>query len=150
MAMLLLLPIMFGPSAGEYHPGTALLVAGLKVVGLVVLVMVLGKWVIPWALERIARTRQRELFTLAVLVLAIGIAVGSAELFGVSIALGAFLAGLAVGRSEFAARAAGDAVPMRDAFAVLFFVSVRYAFRPSKPCAGPPSDRPCTRRGDHT
>ena len=85
---------------------------------------------IPWALERIERTRSRELFTLAVLVLAVGIAVGSARIFGVSMALGAFLAGLAVGRSEFAARAAGDAVPMRDAFAVLFFVSVGMLFDP--------------------
>ena len=85
---------------------------------------------IPWALERIEKTRSRELFTLAVLVLAVGIAVGSAKLFGVSMALGAFLAGLAVGRSEFAARAAGDALPMRDAFAVLFFVSVGMLFDP--------------------
>jgi CPA2 family monovalent cation:H+ antiporter-2 len=86
--------------------------------------------VIPWALEHIERTRSRELFTLAVLVLAVGVAVGSAGLFGVSMELGAFLAGLAVGRSEFAARAAGDAVPMRDAFAVLFFVSVGMLFDP--------------------
>jgi len=86
--------------------------------------------VIPWVLERIEQTRSRELFTLAVLVLAVGIAVGSAGIFGVSMALGAFLAGLAVGRSEFAARAAGDAVPMRDAFAVLFFVSVGMLFDP--------------------
>jgi CPA2 family monovalent cation:H+ antiporter-2 len=94
-------------------------------------VILLGKWVIPRALEHIERTRQRELFTLAVLVLAVGIAVGSAKVFGVSMALGAFLAGLAVGRSEFAARAAGDALPMRDAFAVLFFVSVGMLFDPS-------------------
>ena len=94
------------------------------------MVVVLGRWVIPWVLERIEKTRSRELFTLAVLVLAVGIAVGSAEIFGVSMALGAFLAGLAVGRSEFAARAAGDAVPMRDAFAVLFFVSVGMLFDP--------------------
>ncbi len=93
-------------------------------------VVVLGRWVIPWALERIEKTRSRELFTLAVLVLAVGIAVGSSALFGVSMELGAFLAGLAVGRSEFAARAAGDAVPMRDAFAVLFFVSVGMLFDP--------------------
>ena len=79
---------------------------------------------IPWALEHVARVQSRELFTLSVLVVALGIAIGSAKLFGVSMALGAFLAGLAVGRSEFAARAANDALPMRDAFAVLFFVSV--------------------------
>lgn len=130
VAMLLLLPILFGESGSRQDPGSALALAGLKVAGLAGVVVVLGKWAIPWALELIEKTRLRELFTLAVLVIAIGIAVGSAELFGVSIALGAFLAGVAVGRSEFAARAAGDAVPMRDAFAVLFFVSVGMLFDP--------------------
>ncbi|NUN12977.1 MAG: cation:proton antiporter [Myxococcales bacterium] len=129
VALLLLLPILFGQNHDQ-GAGVALGLAGLKVVGLVAVVVVLGKWVIPFALERIEKTRQRELFTLAVLVLAVGIAVGSAEIFGVSMALGAFLAGLAVGRSEFASRAAGDAVPMRDAFAVLFFVSVGMLFDP--------------------
>lgn len=131
VAMLLLLPILFtnGVEAGQ-SVGVALGVAGLKVASLVGVVVVLGRWVIPGALERIEKTRSRELFTLAVLVLAIGIAVGSAVVFGVSMALGAFLAGLAVGRSEFAARAASDAVPMRDAFAVLFFVSVGMLFDP--------------------
>jgi CPA2 family monovalent cation:H+ antiporter-2 len=102
----------------------------VKVVGLVVAVVVLGRWVIPGALGRIEKTRSRELFTLAILVLALGIAVGSAEIFGVSMPLGAFRAGLAVGRTEFSARAALDAVPMRDAFAVLFFVSVGMLFDP--------------------
>jgi CPA2 family monovalent cation:H+ antiporter-2 len=127
--MLLLLPIIFGPGGGQ-SVGVTLGLAGLKVLALVAVVVVLGRWVIPGALERIEKTRSRELFTLAVLVVAVGIAVGSAELFGVSIALGAFLAGLAVGRSDFAARAASDAVPMRDAFAVLFFVSVGMLFDP--------------------
>jgi len=131
VAALLLLPILFGPDKGaDRIIGVVLGLAALKVLGLVALVALLGRWVIPWALERIEKTRSRELFTLAVLVLATGIAVGSAEIFGVSIALGAFLAGVAVGRSEFAARAAGDAVPMRDAFAVLFFVSVGMLFDP--------------------
>ncbi len=129
--MLLLLPIVFGsPESGQHSIGSVLGLAALKILGLVTVVVVLGRWGIPWALERIAKTRSRELFTLAVLVLAVGIAVGSASLFGVSMELGAFLAGLAVGRSEFAARAAGDAVPMRDAFAVLFFVSVGMLFDP--------------------
>jgi CPA2 family monovalent cation:H+ antiporter-2 len=104
--------------------------AGATIVGLVVTVVVLGRSVVPWALERIEGTRSRELFTLAVLVLAVGIAVGAAGIFGVSMELGAFLAGLAVGRTDFAARAAIDAVPMRDAFAVLFFVSVGMLFNP--------------------
>lgn len=131
VAMLLLLPILFGQAGEERGDIAAVLgVAALKVLGLVASVVVLGRWVVPWALERIERTRVHELFTLAVLVLAVGIAVGSAGVFGVSMELGAFLAGLAVGRSEFAARAAGDAVPMRDAFAVLFFVSVGMMFDP--------------------
>jgi CPA2 family monovalent cation:H+ antiporter-2 len=129
VAMLLVLPILFGLGGGQ-SVGVALGTAGLKVAGLGALVVVLGRWVIPAALERIEQTRSRELFTLAVLVLAVGIAVGSTALFGVSMELGAFLAGLAVGRSDFAARAANDAVPMRDAFAVLFFVSVGMLFDP--------------------
>jgi CPA2 family monovalent cation:H+ antiporter-2 len=131
IAILLLLPIVFAPDGGNSQSaGAALGIAALKVGGLVIAVILLGRWVIPGALERVEKTRSRELFTLAVLVLALGIAVSSAELFGVSMALGAFLAGLAVGRSEFATRAALDAVPMRDAFAVLFFVSVGMLFDP--------------------
>lgn len=121
---LLLLPMMVGEGARDISIPAALGEAAAKIVALVALVIVLGKWVIPWALGHIAAVRSRELFTLSVLAVALGIAVGSAKIFGVSMALGAFLAGLAVGRSEFAARAANDALPMRDAFAVLFFVSV--------------------------
>lgn len=138
VTLLLVLPILFGPAQAEPQGlWIPLALAGLKIVALVAAVVVLGKWVIPWALERIERTRSRELFTLAVLVLAIGIAVGSAALFGVSVALGAFLAGLAVGRSEFAARAGADALPMRDAFAVLFFVSVGMLCNPRALIAAP-------------
>jgi len=130
VATLLLLPILFSGENAHQSAGPALGLAALKVVLLIAAIVVLGRWFIPWALERIAQSRSRELFTLAVLVLALGIAVGSAQIFGVSMALGAFLAGLAVGRSEFAARAANDALPMRDAFAVLFFVSVGMLFNP--------------------
>ncbi|HVK57482.1 MAG TPA: cation:proton antiporter [Candidatus Kapabacteria bacterium] len=138
VALLLLLPILFGPETGtKQNIGAVLGVAGLKIVGLVLVVLALGKWGIPWAMEQIARTRSRELFTLSVLVLAVGIAVSSAKFFGVSMALGAFLAGLAVGRSEFATRAANDALPMRDAFAVLFFVSVGMLFDPKSLIATP-------------
>ena len=136
VAMLLLLPILFGGGT-ETSAGTALAIAGAKIVGLVVTVVVLGRTVVPWALEKIERTRSRELFTLAVLVLAIGIAVAAAGIFGVSMELGAFLAGLAVGRTDFAARAAIDAIPMRDAFAVLFFVSVGMLFNPASLVAAP-------------
>jgi CPA2 family monovalent cation:H+ antiporter-2 len=120
---LLVLPMLLG--AHEAGSGARLFGrAAVQVVALVAAVAVLGKWVIPRALERIALVRSRELFTLAVLVIALGLAVAAAHVFGVSMALGAFLAGLAVGRSEFAARAGSDALPMRDAFAVLFFVAM--------------------------
>lgn len=131
VAALLLLPLLFGRVTGsDDHAVRVILLAGLKVLGLVLAVAILGTWVIPKFLEGIAKSRSRELFTLAVLVVAVGIAVSAAKLFGVSMALGAFLAGLAVGRSEFAARAANDALPMRDAFAVLFFVSIGMLFNP--------------------
>jgi CPA2 family monovalent cation:H+ antiporter-2 len=96
----------------------------------VAVVFLLGGRLIPWLLGRVAATGSRELFTLTVLVVALGIAVGSAELFGVSMALGAFLAGMVVGRSDFSLRAATEALPMRDAFAVLFFVATGMLFDP--------------------
>lgn len=102
--------------------------AFVKIAVLVALTFLVGGRAIPWLLTRIAATRSRELFTLTVLVLALGIAVCSAQLFGVSMALGAFLAGMVVGRSDFSLRAATEALPMRDAFAVLFFVSVGMLF----------------------
>jgi CPA2 family monovalent cation:H+ antiporter-2 len=120
--VLVLLPAVVGDSSSGL--GSTLALTALKVGGLVVFTMVVGARVIPWALDRIARTHSRELFTLTVLAIALGIAVGSAAVFGVSMALGAFLAGLVVGRSDYSLRAASDALPMRDAFAVLFFVSV--------------------------
>jgi CPA2 family monovalent cation:H+ antiporter-2 len=127
VALLLALPMLFGAAPGGGAVG-AFALAGLKIAALAVTVAVLGRWVIPAALEKLAATRSAELFTLAVLALALGIAAGASKIFGVSVELGAFLAGLAVGRSEFAARAGGDAIPMRDAFAVLFFVSVGMLF----------------------
>jgi CPA2 family monovalent cation:H+ antiporter-2 len=129
---LVLLPVLVGPTAlSAGGVATALALAAAKMAVLVVMTVVVGGRVIPWVMERIAATRSRELFTLAVLVIALGIAVGSAKLFGVSMALGAFLAGMVVGRSEFSLRAASDALPMRDAFAVLFFVSVGMLFDPA-------------------
>jgi CPA2 family monovalent cation:H+ antiporter-2 len=122
---LVLLPAVFGRGGGgASHLAVALLLTLLKVAALVAFTVLVGNRVIPWLLDRVAATRSRELFTLAVLTLALGIAVGSAVVFGVSMALGAFLAGMVVGRSDYSLRAASDALPMRDAFAVLFFVSV--------------------------
>ncbi|MCC6667619.1 MAG: cation:proton antiporter [Polyangiaceae bacterium] len=106
--------------------------AVLKIALLVGFTLVVGKRLIPALLGYVAKTRSRELFTLTVLVLALGIAVGSAKLFGASMALGAFLAGMVVGQSEFATRAASEALPMRDAFAVLFFVSMGMLFDPAQ------------------
>jgi CPA2 family monovalent cation:H+ antiporter-2 len=102
----------------------------VQVAAFVAVMLVFGRRVIPWLLKRTAGTGSRELFTLAVLAIALGIAFGSAELFGVSFALGAFFAGMLLNESELSHKAAQDSLPMRDAFAVLFFVSVGMLFDP--------------------
>jgi monovalent cation:H+ antiporter-2, CPA2 family len=129
---LVLLPILAGDavSGDPVQVLRSIGVAALKLVALVAFTLVVGQRVIPRLLAYVARSRSRELFTLTVLVLALGIAVGSAKLFGASMALGAFLAGLVVGQSEFSARAASEALPLRDAFAVLFFVAMGMLFDP--------------------
>ena len=135
--VLVLLPALAKPAeTGAGGIALATLIALAKV-ALLVFVLWSGRRLIPALLERIARTGSRELFTLAVLVIALGIAVGSAKLFDVSMALGAFVAGMAVNRSEFSLRAATDALPMRDAFAVLFFVSVGMLLDPRQLIASP-------------
>jgi CPA2 family monovalent cation:H+ antiporter-2 len=101
-----------------------------KVVAFSALMYFVGRRTIPWFLWQVARTGSRELFTLSVLAAALGIAVGAAALFGVSFALGAFFAGLVISESDLSHQAAADALPMRDAFAVLFFVSVGMLFDP--------------------
>ncbi len=130
--VLVLLPTLFvgTPTAGEIARNVVFTL--LKVAGLVVFAAVVGQRLIPALLDRVAATRSRELFTLTVLVIALGIAIGSATLFGVSMALGAFLAGMVVARSDYSLRAATDALPMRDAFAVLFFVSVGMLLDPAQ------------------
>ena len=101
-----------------------------KVAAFMVLMMVVGRRVVPWILARSAATGSRELFTLSVLALALGIAFGAVEFFDVSFALGAFFAGMVLNESELSHRAAHDTLPLRDAFAVLFFVSVGMLFDP--------------------
>jgi CPA2 family monovalent cation:H+ antiporter-2 len=129
--VVVLLPTLFGGEPVETSEiPIAVGLSLLKVALLVAAVFLLGGRVIPWLLAVVAKSRSRELFTLTVLAVALGIAVGSATLFGVSMALGAFLAGMVVGRSEFSLRAASEVLPMRDAFAVLFFVSVGMLFDP--------------------
>jgi CPA2 family monovalent cation:H+ antiporter-2 len=103
----------------------------LKVVLFVGLALVVGKRAVPWLLMQTTRTGSRELFTLAVLAVALGIAYGSAVLFDVSFALGAFFAGVILSESDLSHQAAADSLPLQDAFAVLFFVSVGMLFDPS-------------------
>ncbi|HEX6164629.1 MAG TPA: cation:proton antiporter [Vicinamibacterales bacterium] len=128
---LVLLPALFGPNTTERPLWMVIGLTALKVSALVAFTAIVGARVIPKVLDRVAQTKSRELFTLTVLVIALGIAVGSARIFGVSMALGAFLAGMVVGRSDYSLRAASDALPMRDAFAVLFFVSVGLLLDPT-------------------
>lgn len=103
----------------------------LEVSTFIALMLVVGRRVLPWLLWQIARTGSRELFTLSVVTTAIGIAYGAAELFSVSFALGAFFAGMVMRESEFSHRAAEESLPLRDAFSVLFFVSVGMLFEPA-------------------
>jgi CPA2 family monovalent cation:H+ antiporter-2 len=138
---LVLLPALAESFGGAAGGGAAAAVAGSpwmalaltlgKVAAFVAAALVVGIRVVPWLLERVARTGSRELFTLSVLATALGIAFGSAALFGVSFALGAFFAGVILSESELSHRAAEDSLPLQDAFAVLFFVSVGMLFDPS-------------------
>jgi len=132
--VLVLLPV-FVKQSERGDVGGMLLSLGIAVAKIGVMVIgtwFIGKRAIPKLLTYAANTHSRELFTLSVLVLALGIAVGSAKLFGTSMALGAFLAGMIVGQSEFSFRAASEALPMRDAFAVLFFVAVGMLLDPAQ------------------
>ncbi|MBB3268357.1 MULTISPECIES: YbaL family putative K(+) efflux transporter [Azospirillum] len=137
---LVLLPALAGvlggtPRGAADEAGGGVLAATLaltlgKVAVFLALVLVVGTRAIPWLLMQVARTGSRELFTLSVLATALGIAFGSSELFGVSFALGAFFAGVVLSESDFSHQAAADALPLQDAFAVLFFVSVGMLFDP--------------------
>ena len=131
---LVLLPALSGILGGEAPPpgpggilGAFALTIG-KVAAFVALMLIVGRRVIPWILHRIAHTGSRELFRLAVLAIALGVAFGSAALFGVSFALGAFFAGMIMAESELSQQAANETLPLRDAFAVLFFVSIGMLF----------------------
>lgn len=132
---LVLLPALAGTLGGKSDTGGAgllwpLLLTLGKVAAFVALMILGGRRVVPWVLEKIAASGSRELFTLAVLAIALGIAYGSAVLFGVSFALGAFFAGMILNESELSHEAAENSLPLRDAFAVLFFVSVGMLFNP--------------------
>jgi CPA2 family monovalent cation:H+ antiporter-2 len=136
---LVLLPAFAGQLGGDAtHNGHAsgaavwlsLGLALAKVAVFIVLMLLFGTRLFPWLLQRVERTGSRELFTLAVIALALGVAFGSAKLFGVSFALGAFFAGVVIHRSDFNKRAATDLQPLQDAFGVLFFVAVGMLFDP--------------------
>jgi CPA2 family monovalent cation:H+ antiporter-2 len=135
---LVMVPIFANDGAGDGAAGGAgasgLVTLGwalLKLAALVAIVLLAGSRIVPWILTKVARLRSAELFTLTVLVLSVTIAVASATIFGASVALGAFLAGIVVAQSPVSHQAAADALPLRDAFAVLFFVSVGMLFDPS-------------------
>ena len=135
--LLVALPVIAGSAGAGGGLATPLLLALGKMLLCAAAALLVGGKVIPWMLSRVNDTRSRELFMLAVLAVALGIAVLASKLFGVSMALGAFLAGLVVARSDYSARAAAEALPMRDAFAVLFFVSVGLLFNPAELLADP-------------
>jgi len=132
--VLVLLPALVGlvsPGSGEATAIWPQLLRTLFAVGaFIALMLIVGRRVLPWALWQISITGSRELFTLCVIAVAVSIAYGAAVLFGVSVALGAFFAGLVLRESEFSQRAAEESLPFRDAFAVLFFVSVGMLFDP--------------------
>jgi CPA2 family monovalent cation:H+ antiporter-2 len=134
--MLVLLPALAGPLGGKStgNPDTSLWITLgwtlLQVGGFIAFMLVVGRKLFPWFLWRVAKTGSRELFTLAVIAAAVGIAYGSSHLFGVSFALGAFFAGMVLRESELSHRAAQESLPLRDAFSVLFFVSVGMLFDP--------------------
>ncbi len=109
----------------------AVAVTLLKVAAFAAAMLIVGRRVIPWLLHVVAHTGSRELFRLAVLAIALGVALGAALLFGVSFALGAFFAGMILAESPFSQRAGEETLPLRDAFAVLFFVSVGMLFNPA-------------------
>lgn len=138
---LILLPALAGllggqapaQAAGDAASANLLVTLGwtvAKVGVFIALMLIVGGRVLPWLLDRVVATGSRELFTLAVVAVAIGVAFGSAELFGVSFALGAFFAGMVVNASDHSERAAAELQPLQDAFTVLFFVSVGMLFNP--------------------
>ncbi|MET0295284.1 MAG: YbaL family putative K(+) efflux transporter [Phenylobacterium sp.] len=137
---LVLLPALAGAIGPQAEPGEAagamtwlapIGVTLAKVAAFVAFMLIVGRRVIPWVLHYVAHTGSRELFRLAVLAIALGVAFGAAALFDVSFALGAFFAGMILSESELSQQAAEETLPLRDAFAVLFFVSVGMLFDPA-------------------
>jgi CPA2 family monovalent cation:H+ antiporter-2 len=130
-------PASGSATGGGLGPVGEIVLALVKAVAFAALMIVAGARLVPWLLVMVARDGSRELFTLAVLAIALGIAFLASAVFGVSFALGAFLAGAVVGESDMSHQAAADALPLRDAFAVLFFVSVGMLLDPAVLLAAP-------------
>ncbi len=133
--MLVLLPALSGILGGEGGDSTkplwqTIAITLAQVGAFVAFMLIVGRKLFPWLLWRVAKTGSREMFTLCVIAAAVGIAYGSSEIFGVSFALGAFFAGMVLRESELSHRAAEESLPLRDAFSVLFFVSVGMLFDP--------------------
>lgn len=116
---------------GDQSLTAAMLETGMLIVGFVVCMVIFGRRVLPWALMQAAKTGSREIFTLSVIAIAIGVAYASAEIFKVSFALGAFFAGMMMRESEYAHQAAQDTLPLQDAFSVIFFLGVGMLFDPT-------------------
>jgi CPA2 family monovalent cation:H+ antiporter-2 len=131
VVLLVLLPGGGGDMAAGYGAAASLAIKLAKVVGFAAAMLILGRRVIPWLLERTAREGSRELFRLSVIVAALGIAYLSSALAGVSLALGAFFAGVVIADSDVSHQAAGETVPVQQVFTVLFFVSVGMLFDPA-------------------
>ena len=127
---LVLIPALAGAGTEGGSIGGALLITIAKLLAFVTLMLIVGRRVVPAMLHAVAHTGSRELFRLAVLAIALGVAFGAAALFGVSFALGAFFAGMILAESPLSQRAAEETLPLRDAFAVLFFVSIGMLFDP--------------------
>ena len=127
---LVLIPVLARGGEGGSLAVTLLITAG-KVVAFAAFMLIVGRRAVPWLLHIVAHTGSRELFRLSVLAIALGVALGAALLFGVSFALGAFFAGMILAESPLSQRAAEETLPLRDAFAVLFFVSVGMLFNPA-------------------
>ncbi len=127
---LVMLPALAGSGSGGQALGATLLLTVGKVGAFIAFMLIVGRRFIPWALHHVAHTGSRELFRLSVLAIGLGVAFGAAMLFGVSFALGAFFAGMILAESPLSQRAAEETLPLRDAFAVLFFVSVGMLFNP--------------------
>jgi CPA2 family monovalent cation:H+ antiporter-2 len=129
--VLVLIPTLAGDQADQMSLGTSLLWACVKIIGFAVFMSLFGRHALPRLLHAIASTGSKELFTLTVMTTSIGLAFLATELFDVSMALGAFFAGMMMRESGYSLRAAEESLPLRDAFAVLFFVSVGMLFDPA-------------------